>query len=84
VFPRLKANQLARPTARAFQAKRAGIYFFEAPHCARLGDGNGARTLSAGKDKQVKRFVKVASHVAPPRKNGWFASTSGAQGLSFK
>ena len=82
MLPGLQANQLARPTARTSQAKRAGVYFFEAPHCARLGDGNGARTLSAGKNKQMEGIFKVASHIAPPCKKGLYLlnvwrSTSG-------
>jgi hypothetical protein len=79
MLPCLQANQLARPTTQAFQAKRTGVHFFQVPHWARLGDGNRARTLSAGKDKQVKGFVKVASHVAPPQKTARSSSvpTSG-------
>jgi hypothetical protein len=86
MLPGLQANQLARPTARTSQAKRAGVYFFEAPHCARLGDGNGARTLSAGKNKQMEGIFKVASHIAPPCKKGLYLlnvwrSTSGFGGI---
>jgi hypothetical protein len=76
MLPSLQTNQLARPTTQAFQAKPTGVHFFQAPHWARLGDSNRARTLSAGKDKQVKGIVKVASHVAPPRKERFISPAS--------